>query len=92
MSLLNGILALLEYLMPKPSLQKNSSDTIQPIVGGGGKEVHTFPRGICTKVNLIAQLEFQLVYFKVAAKHFSHYAIGTSPIYNLLGVLFNYQL
>ena len=26
------------------------------------KEVHTFPKGICLKVNVIAQLEFELAY------------------------------
>ena len=34
-SLLNGILTFVGYLMPKPSLKKNRNDTIQPIDGGG---------------------------------------------------------
>ena len=25
-------------------------------------EVHTFPKGVCTKVNVIARLEFELAY------------------------------
>ena len=29
-------------------------------------EVHSFPKDICPKVNVIAQLEFQYVYFEAA--------------------------
>ena len=32
------------YLIQKPSLLKNSNDTIQPIAGVD-KSVHTFPQG-----------------------------------------------
>ena len=34
--LFNGISTFVDYLIPKSSLQKNSSDTISPIAGGKG--------------------------------------------------------
>ena len=40
-----GISSFMGYLMPKPSLLTNSSDTIKPIAGGE-KAVHTFPKGM----------------------------------------------
>ena len=41
--------------------------------------VRTFSMGISSKVNVIAQLEFELVYNDVAVQHFSHYATMSSP-------------
>ena len=38
--------------------------------------VHTFPKGISPKVNVIVQLEFELAYYDVAVQHVSHYAMG----------------
>ena len=37
---------------------------------------HTFTKGISSKVNVIACLEFELDYFKGAVQHFSHYITG----------------
>ena len=34
--------------------------------------VHTFPKGICLKVNIIARLEFELAYYDSAARRFNH--------------------
>ena len=39
-----------------------------------GLGVHIFPKGISPKVNVIAWLEFELVYFEAAVQHFSQYA------------------
>ena len=36
------------------------------------KGVHTFPKGICPKVNVIALLEFELVYYDSDVKRFNH--------------------
>ena len=44
----------------------------------GDKGVHTFPKDISPKVNTIAQLEFELIYFTAAVQHLSYYATGTS--------------
>ena len=37
------------------------------------KEVPTFPKGICLKVNVIARLEFKLAYYYSTVHHFNHY-------------------
>ena len=34
------------------------------------KGVHTFPKGICPKVNVIARLEYELAYYDSAAHRF----------------------
>ena len=62
------------YLMPKPTLHKNNSDTTY---SWDNKRVHTFPKGISPKMNAIAQLEFELAFFEAADQHFSHYTTGT---------------
>ena len=76
-SLFNRILTFVGYLMPKPSLQKSSSDIIEPI-DGGDKGRHIFPEDISSKVKAIEALEFELVYFESTVQLFSHYVTGTS--------------
>ena len=39
----------------------------------GGKGVHTFPKGILPKMNVIAGLEFELAYYDFAVHRFNHY-------------------
>ena len=39
--------------------------------------VSTFSKGIRPKVNVIAELEFELAYYNVPIKHVSHYAQET---------------
>ena len=63
-SLFNGISILLGYLMPKPSVYKNSGSTILPIA----RMIRGVPKGICLKVNVIAQLEFELAHYNSAAQ------------------------
>ena len=63
----------MDYLMPKPSFQKNSSCTIQPLAKGD-KDVHAFLKSISLKVNVIVWLEFELVYYNVAVQHVSHWS------------------
>ena len=41
------------------------------------KWVRTFPNGINPKINAIARLDFELMYFDVATQHFNHYATDT---------------
>ena len=43
------------------------------------KGVHTFPKGICPKVNLIAWLENELAYYDSAVRRFNHYTTRTPP-------------
>ena len=49
------------------------------------KGVHTSAKCIRPKVNIIAWLDFELVYFEAAVQHFNHYITATSP--NLFGVM-----
>ena len=41
------------------------------------KGVHTFPKGICPKVNVIARLEYELVYYDSTVHRFNHYTTRT---------------
>ena len=41
------------------------------------KGVHTFPKGICPKVNVIARLEYELTYYDSAIHRFNHYTTRT---------------
>ena len=43
------------------------------------KGVHTFPKGIYPKVNVIAQLEYELTYYDSAVHRFNHYTTRTPP-------------
>ena len=43
------------------------------------KGVHTFPKGICPKVNVIARLEFELAYYDSAVHRFNHYTTRRPP-------------
>ena len=44
------------------------------------KGVHTFPKGICPKVNVIARLEHELAYYDSAVHRFNHYTTMTPPL------------
>ena len=48
------------------------------------KEVHTFPKGICPKINIIARLEFKLAYYDSAVHHFNYYTTRTPPNASIL--------
>ena len=39
-----------------------------------------FPKILVWKVNLIAQLEFELAYYKIAVQHISHYTTGIPKV------------
>ena len=43
------------------------------------KGVHTFPKGICPKGNVIARLEYELAYYDFAVNRFNHYTTRTFP-------------
>ena len=45
----------------------------------GYKRVYTHPKGICSKVNVIALLDFELAYYDVTVQHISHYATESLP-------------
>ena len=66
------------YLVPKPSLWKNSSGT-----GEGEIRFLTFSKGISLKVIVIAWLEFELTFYNVTIQHINHYTTGT-PLPSIL--------
>ena len=37
------------------------------------KGVHTFHKGVCPKVNVIARMEFELTYYGSVVNRFNHY-------------------
>ena len=43
------------------------------------KGLHTFPKDICLKANVIAQLEYELAYYNSAVHRFNHYITRTPP-------------
>ena len=57
--------------MPNPSLLKNSSSTIW-IKPGDDKGVYSFLKGISLKMNTIAWVEFELIYYNMANLHVSY--------------------
>ena len=44
--------------------------------------VHTFPKSIYPKVNVIARLEYELAYYDSSAHCFNHYTTRTPPCYH----------
>ena len=62
-SLFNGISTFVGYLMPNLFYENSWVD----------KGVHTFPKGICPKGNIIARLEYELAYYDSAVHRFNHY-------------------
>ena len=52
------------------------------------KGVHTFPKGICPKVNVIARLEYELAYYDSVVHRFNHYTTRTPPTCDEEGLMF----
>ena len=46
-----------------------------PYLEVGDEGVHTIPKDISSKVNIIARPEFELAYYDVTIQHVSHYAM-----------------
>ena len=81
-SLFNGISTFVGYLMPNPFSSKNSSGTIWE-----DKGVHTFPKGICPKVNVIARLKYELAYSESVVHPLNHYTTRTPQLVSPLLLL-----
>ena len=62
-SLFNGKLTFVGYLMLNPSLKKDSWKI---------KGSYIFPKGVSTKANVIARLEFELVHFEAVIQVLRH--------------------
>ena len=70
------------YLMVKSSLKENSCNTFKTHYRMP-KRILTFTKGISSKMNVIAQLELELVYFELSVQQFSHFSTGIPPFSNL---------
>ena len=46
--------------------------------------VHTFPRGICPKMNRLAQLVFKLSYYDVTVQHIGQYATAIKRVKQII--------
>ena len=70
----------LSRLVASPRLKNLVRPTILPIAGGRIRGVHTFPKGIWPKVNVIARLEYETAYYDSAVHRFNHYTTMTPPV------------
>ena len=77
-SLFNGISTLFRLFNAKAILQEEQL-WYYLIHSWENKGVHTFPKGICLKVNVIVQLEYKLAYYDSTVHRFNHYTTRTSP-------------
>ena len=62
--------------MPRPSLLRNGSDTID-LKADRDKGIHIFSEVISPKIKVMPRLEFELTYYKVIIQNISHYTMGT---------------
>ena len=74
-SLFNGISTFGGYLRPKQSW-KNSGGTVE-LITRRIKGFIPFPKGICSKMNVIARLGFELAYYVSAVQRLNHYTSST---------------
>ena len=58
----------------------NGISTLFRLFNAKDNGVHTFPKGICPKVNVIARLEYELAYYDSAVHRFNHYTTRTPHI------------
>ena len=73
-SLFNGISNILGWFNAKAILVEEEL-LFKPELSGD-KNVHTFLKSVCPKVNEMAWLEFELIYYDVTVQLISHYATG----------------
>ena len=78
-SLFNGISTLFRLFNAKAILQEEQQ-WYYLTHSWEDKGVHTFPKGICPKVNVIARLEYELAYYDSAVHRFNHYTTRTGLI------------
>ena len=75
-SLFNGISTFLGYFNAKAILLEEQQ-WYYLTHSWEDKGVYIFPKGICLKVNVIAQLEYELAYYNSAVHRFNHYTTRT---------------
>ena len=74
-SLFNDISIFVGYLMP--SRKKKQQLLYYLTHSRRDKVVYTFPKGICPKINVTAQLEFEFANFDSSVQRFNHYFTRT---------------
>ena len=55
------------------------------------KGVHTFPKGICPKMNVLARQEYELAYYDSAVHRFNHYTTRTPLSFSYCSKRTNYN-
>ena len=65
--------------MEKSSLEKKKVALFDP-QQASDKEVHSFPKGISPKEKVIAQMVYELIYYKVTEQHINLFASVTPPL------------
>ena len=75
----NRISTFLGYLMPKPVILEGQQ-WYYLTHSWENKGFHTFPDGICPKVNVIVRLKFELAYYNSAVQRFNQYTSGIPPL------------
>ena len=68
----NGISILVGYLISRLFLRRKVVVLFNREGGGGNKRVHIFHKGICSRVNVMAWLEFEFADYDIAVQYFSH--------------------
>ena len=48
---------------------------------GVDKEIHSFSNGLCPKVNVMAQMKYELAYYDIAVQYVSHSTTGPPPVF-----------
>ena len=71
-----------DYLIPKPSLENKNINAIY-FISRRNKGIHTFRKGVTSKVNVIARLEFELTNWHLMVQHFSNYSNCSKYIPNI---------
>ena len=62
----------LQRLICHKTQQTKPNQTLTISLGGCNKRVHSFLKCVRPKVNVIAELEFELAYYDVTDQHISH--------------------
>ena len=75
-SFFEGILTFVGNLMPKPYLEKNHNRW--------NNSVHTFPKGISPKVNVVAGLKFELPFYDATVLHIYCFLKSSEHHYKLI--------
>ena len=76
-SLIHGISIFSSYLIPNPIPVFLGQQWYYLTHRWKDKGAHTFPNGICLKVDVLVRLECKLAYYDSSVQRFNHYTTGT---------------